>query len=267
MEYSIVVPAFNEQRRLRPTLEEMISYGRARPWDFEIIVVDDGSTDATAQLVRQMMSTTAELRIISLPANQGKGYAVRAGVLNSRGQFILFADADGSTPIREIERFERYLRDGTDVVIGSRALRDRDARVDAKLYRRLIGRIFHALVRALAVKGFKDTQCGFKIMRARAAYDLFSRMRMSGFSFDVELLSVAVKLGYVVREVAVNWTHMPGSQVNLAVDSLKMARDLFLIRSHLIRGDYDRPHVAVPVARLLERSDMVSALPHTNASA
>lgn len=244
VELSVVVPAFNEEARLEAPLREAAGWLRQRGRPAELIAVDDGSRDGTAALVRRLSAELPELRLIRLPANRGKGYAVRTGVVNARGERVLFADADGATPFAEVERLEAELDAGADVAIGSRALHGGDVRVRARLHRRLIGRSFHLLVRLLTVRGINDTQCGFKLFRAAAAHDLFSRMRMDGFSFDVEVLLMAQHRGYRVAEVPVNWEHRPGSRVNLVLDSARMAADLFAIRAHLLRGDYDAPHVA-----------------------
>jgi dolichyl-phosphate beta-glucosyltransferase len=173
---------------------------------------------------------------------------VRSGVVNARGRLVLFADADGATPISELPRLEAAVEAGGDVAIGSRALSGSGVEVKARFYRRLIGRAFHLLVETLTVRTIRDTQCGFKLFRGGVAHELFSRMRMNGFSFDVELLMMAQRRGYRVAEVPVNWTHQPGSKVNLATDSLRMARDLFVIRGRHLRGEYNSPHLAPWVA-------------------
>ena len=165
-------------------------------------------------------------------------------MINARGRRVLFADADGATPIAEVERLEAALDDGSDVAIGSRAVAREGVRVNARFYRRIIGRTFHLLVGKLAVQGIHDTQCGFKLFRADVAHDLFSRMRINGFSFDVEVLLMAQRGGYSVSEIPINWTHQPGSKVSIVRDSVKMAADLFVIRAHAMRGRYDVPHVA-----------------------
>jgi dolichyl-phosphate beta-glucosyltransferase len=243
-ELSIVVPAFNEQGRLEPSIRSYLEYCRERELATELIVVDDGSLDGTSGLVEELSADYPELRLIRLAENRGKGYAVRSGVVNARGALVLFADADGATPISELVRLEDAIRAGADVAIGSRAMAGTGVEVKAKLYRRLIGRAFHLLVESLTVRTIRDTQCGFKLFRGPVAHDLFSRMRMTGFSFDVELLMMAQRRGYRVAEVPVNWVHQPGSKVNLAVDSLRMARDLFVIRGRYMRGEYSSPHLA-----------------------
>ncbi len=242
-ELSVIIPAYNEEERLGPTLRRVLEYFRARGRSIELIVVDDGSRDRTSEVANRFAEEFDEVRLIRLAANRGKGYAVRSGVVNARGRAVLFADADSAAPIAEVERLEAALECGADIAIGSRALRSEDVQVKAKLYRRLMGRAFHQLVSWLTVRGIADTQCGFKLFRAEVAHDLFSRMRMNGFSFDVEVLMMAQRRGYRIEEVPVNWVHQPGSRVNLIVDSLRMAGDLFVIRGHALRGDYDRPHV------------------------
>lgn len=241
---SLVIPAYNEEARLERTVRDAVTYFRAERRSFELLVVDDGSRDDTSGLVRRLSEELPEVRLIRLAANHGKGYAVRTGVVNACGRTILFADADGATPFEEIERLQAALDAGADIAVGSRALQAEGVRVRARFHRRVIGRAFHALVELLTVREVKDTQCGFKLFRAPVAHDLFSRMRMNGFSFDVELLVMAARRGYRVAEVPVNWVHQPGSKIRLTVDSLKMAVDLFRIRGHCLSGEYETPHVA-----------------------
>jgi len=240
---SIVVPAYNEQGRLEPTLRAYLRYCCERDRSVEVIVVDDGSTDATTPLVERLTAEFAELRLIRLAQNQGKGYAVRSGIVNARGRRILFADADGATPIEEIERLDAALDAGADLAIGSRAVASTEVHVRTRLHRRLIGRIFHLLVRLTGVRGISDTQCGFKLFRGAVAHVLFSRMRTSGFSFDVEVLMMARLCGHRIAEVPVNWTHQPGSRVNLVTDSVRMAADLVRIRLRRLKGQYAAPHL------------------------
>ncbi len=241
---SIVIPAYNEESRIAPTVRDIVAYCRSGQRAFELILVDDGSRDGTSAVGRVLSQEFPELRVIRLAANHGKGYAVRSGVVNAIGRLVLFADADGATPIEEIERLESALDSGADIAVGSRALRATGVQVHAKLYRHLIGRTFHLLVEWLADGGVKDTQCGFKLFRSAVAQDLFSRMRMNGFSFDVEVLVMARRRGYRVAEVPVNWTHQPGSKVRLTLDSLRMAADLVRIRAHCLSGEYEIPHLA-----------------------
>ena len=246
VDLSIVIPAFNEGTRLPATLTALMAFLDRDARRAEVIIVDDGSRDDTSAQVRRFESLDARVRLIRLPQNRGKGYAVRTGIVNSAGSLVLFADADGATPFEELARLEAQLQAGARVAIGSRGVRDRTTRVQARLYRRVLGRLFHAVVRTFAVHGITDTQCGFKLFDAEAAHDLFSRMRMTGFSFDVEVLLMAIRSGYRVAEVPVNWTHQPGSKVRVLRDGLLMARDVLRIRANAVAGVYDEPHIALP---------------------
>ena len=196
--------------------------------------------------MRQIEATDNRFRLIRLPQNRGKGFAVRTGIVNSSGRLVLFADADGATPFTEFLRLEDQIASGSRIAIGSRAIRNEVTKVEARVYRRVAGRLFHAVVRLYAIGGFNDTQCGFKVFDAAAAHDLFSRMRMNGYSFDVEVLLMAGRAGYRVAEVPVNWTHQPGSKVHVVRDGLRMAVDVFRIRANAARGVYDQPHIALP---------------------
>lgn len=244
-ELSVVIPAYNESARLPGTLRSIAAWLDARAEPIEIIVVDDGSTDETSAVVRGVERRDPRFKLIRLARNRGKGNAVRVGVVNSNGRRVLFNDADGATPIEEISRLERALDEGADIAIGSRAKKSAATHVTTKWHRRVLGRAFHQLVRLLTVRGVVDTQCGFKLFEADVAQDLFSRMRMDGFSFDVELLLMAQRRGYRVAEVPVNWTHQHGSRISVVRDGLRMAADLFTIRANALRGLYDEPHIRV----------------------
>lgn len=241
---SIVIPAYNEERRIGPTLTRVIEYLDRRRAEYEVIVVDDGSRDATCELVREFAAARPRVRLLAQSANAGKGAAVRAGVLASRGRDVLFTDADLSTPIEELERLEAQLRGGADVAIGSRAAPG-DVERRQPLLRRIQGRGFHLVVRALgfrAVAAIRDTQCGFKLFRGSVARALFGELTLTGFAFDVELLELAHDR-FRIAEVPVAWTHADGSKVRPGIDALKMVRDLARIRwSWMRRG---RPVLAL----------------------
>ncbi len=238
IELSIVVPAFNEEARLPKTLLATYEYFHAREMSYEIIVVDDGSSDDTGHVVRQFETLTPTIRLLTYPTNRGKGYAVRFGILNARGRQVLFMDADGATPIQEIERLEAAIAAGAHIAIGSRARFSRDTGVQTLWYRKFLGRIFNAIVNVLILPGIADTQCGFKLFLHPAAELLFRRQQMERFSFDVEVLYLARRAHLRIAEVPVNWTNVPGSKVHLGRDSLLMLRDVMKMRFRAFFGGY-----------------------------
>ncbi len=211
--WSIVIPAFNEARRLPGYLDEVASHFDARGEPFEVIVVDDGSTDGTAALVEARRHPA--VRVLRASQNSGKGAAVRVGMLQARGTYRLFVDADGATPIGEVKRLEHALAAGADVAIGSRVIVDPTVSVVARPHRVAAGRIFNWAVAILGLEGIADSQCGFKAFKAEAAERLFGALRTQGFGFDVELLLAAQAAGYRIVEVAVNWTDRAGSKVGV----------------------------------------------------
>lgn len=213
--YSIVIPAFNEARRLPRYLDEVVGFFDGRGEPYEVVVVDDGSTDGTAGLVRSLASRHPAVRVVPLGRNRGKGAAVRAGMLSAVGALRLFTDADGATPIAELKRLEPALAAGADVVIGSRALADPAVSVRARAHRVAAGRLFNWLVARLGLRGVADSQCGFKLFTAAAAGRLFGALRTQGFGFDVELLLRAQAAGLRVVEVPVNWADQDGSKVGV----------------------------------------------------
>jgi dolichyl-phosphate beta-glucosyltransferase len=199
VDLSVVVPAYNEERRLPPTLIDMIDYLDRRGLSYEILVIDDGSRDGTPEVVRKFERVRNQVRLIQLPKNYGKGHAVRLGVLNSRGARVLFADADGATPIQELDRLQTALSSGADLAIGSRALASSDTKVATSIHRRVLGRVFNRCVNLILLPSIADTQCGFKMFTRTAALFLFRRQRADRFSFDVELLYMAHKANMVIN--------------------------------------------------------------------
>jgi dolichyl-phosphate beta-glucosyltransferase len=238
VDLSIIVPAYNEERRLPPTLIDIIDFFDRKALSYEVLVIDDGSKDTTAEVVRKFERVRSQVRLIQLPRNYGKGHAVRLGVLNSRGSQILFADADGATPIQEFDRLEAALTGGADIAIGSRALASKETKVATSIHRRFLGRVFNKCVNMILLPSIADTQCGFKMFTRKAALFLFRRQRADRFSFDVELLYMAHKANLAIKEVPINWTNVPGSKVNLVLDSLSMFRDVF--RFKVIHRGIDR---------------------------
>ena len=229
---SVVVPALNEEDRLPRTLERIVSHLGRRREGYELVVVDDGSRDRTAERAQAARAT-----VLRNEATRGKGYAVRRGMLAASGARRLMTDADLSTPIEELDRLCARMDEGHDVVIGSRALPGARIEVHQPWYRENMGRLFNLFVRALAVPGVTDTQCGFKLFSASAARDVFSSARLDGFSFDVEVLFLARRKGYRIAEVPVVWRNDAASRVSLVRGFLAFP-DLLRIRTNDWRGRY-----------------------------
>jgi dolichyl-phosphate beta-glucosyltransferase len=233
MSVSIIIPAYNEELRLPITLAATVDYFAARAEPFELLVVDDGSSDGTAKLVAEYAQKRPEHKILCLNygGNRGKGFAVRYGMLRATGETRLFCDADLATPVEEYECVLNGMNEkSAQVGIGSRPLRESHLMVHQPFYREAFGRCSNVVIQALAVKGVKDTQCGFKIFSAAAAQEIFSRSKIDGFAFDVEALYLARKLGYEIAEVPIRWSDKAGSKVNMVRDGIKAARDLVAIR-------------------------------------
>jgi dolichyl-phosphate beta-glucosyltransferase len=227
---SVVIPAFNEERRLPKTVGEIDAFLRERGYDAEIVVVDDGSRDATYEKARSLCETIPSLRVLTFPRNHGKGFAVKAGMLAATRSAVLFSDADHSTPISDIDRlWEPYDR-GCDIVIASRHLAQSEILVRQPAHRRFIGRSFNMIVSLFAVRGIRDTQCGFKLFRQETARRIFSRLRTDGFAFDVEILIRARQQGLRIAEVPVRWVDSPGSRVHPLRDSSRMFVEILRMR-------------------------------------
>ena len=244
---SIVIPAYNEERRLPGSLEKVLAFLQTKDYPAEVIVVDDGSTDNTVGIVEGFMDRYPSVSIIKND-HRGKGYAVRAGMLAAQGTYVLFSDADLATPIDEIDRLLAFLEDGYDIAIGSREGLGAQ-RINEPGYRHLMGRVFNLLVRLMAVGGFQDTQCGFKCFRRKVAQDLFQRVQLYGAEaglakggmvtgFDVEVLFLALKRGYKVKEVPVQWHYGAKTKVNPLLDSVRMFMDVLRVRLNDWRGKY-----------------------------
>lgn len=224
---SIVIPAYNEEKRLPDTLKKIIAYFNSKNNAYEIIIVDDGSKDNTASISQNFAPT---VNVIKLGQNMGKGAAVRTGMLAASGDIVLFTDADSSTPIYEIEKLLPFIEEGFDVVIGSRAIDYSQIKIHQPFYREIMGKTFNKIVQFLVIKGIRDTQCGFKLLTKNAAQTIFSKALVNGFSFDVEMLYLANKLHLKIKEVPVEWYNDEQSKVNPIFDSINMLIEILKIK-------------------------------------
>jgi glycosyltransferase involved in cell wall biosynthesis len=236
---SIVVPAYNEQARLPDTIRRIHDYLSGSDWVFhEIVVVDDGSTDATVEVASAFAKENPHVRVLRNPGNRGKGYSVRHGMMEARGEWRLFTDADLSAPIEEIEKLWTAIeRDGSLVAIGSRALDRSLIGVHQPGMRESAGRVFNAVMRTVVGLPIADTQCGFKLFQGAASREVFSRQTQERFGFDVEILFIAKKHGYRISEVPVRWNHMEGSKVGM-LTGLHAFSELAAVRWNDLRGKY-----------------------------
>jgi len=249
--YSIVIPAYNESARLGATLDKVLAYVRAQQWDAEVVVVNDGSRDNTAEIVREFAQKNPALRLLENPGNRGKGYSVRNGMLHARGRVVLFSDADLSSPIEEAPKLFQALEDGADVAIGSRWLRTELQTQRQPLHRQLFGRIFNLLLRITLGLQFADTQCGFKAFKQSAAKAIFPLQKIERWGFDPEILFLARKFGFKVQEVPVRWGHSGGARINPLVDGARMFQEMLRIRWNDLTGRYNgAPAIAPQPAKL-----------------
>jgi dolichyl-phosphate beta-glucosyltransferase len=242
-ELSIVIPAYNEEKRLPRALARLRDYFAARgagPDGFEILVVDDGSADSTANITRDWTRELPSLRLVPNGRNRGKGYSVRHGMLEARGRLALFTDADLSSPIEELEKLLAAIRAGNDVAIGSRALDRSLIETHQSRLRELAGIIFNGFVRLFTGLPYHDTQCGFKIFVREPSRIVFEQQRIEGFGFDPEILFLAKRHGLRGAEVPVRWAHDPATKVHVVRDSLRMFGDLIYIRWNWLRGLYPK---------------------------
>jgi glycosyltransferase involved in cell wall biosynthesis len=251
---SIVIPAYNESTRIERTLQRVMECVDRQGWDAEVLVVDDGSVDGTVEIVRRWMERNPRLYLVQNDGNRGKGYSVRNGLLQAAGEVVMFTDADLSAPMEEAERLMAAIVAGADVAIGSRWM-DRTRQTQHQpMYRRFFGRCFNWVTRTVMGLPFKDTQCGFKAFKRTAAQVIFRLQRIERWGFDPEILFIARKLGYDIREVAVTWGHDERSRMSYLKDGMKMLEEIAAIRINSIAGRYD-----CDIAAMKDTSAMVTA--------
>ena len=246
MTYSFIIPAYNESSRIRPTLDELLRYSHDRGWDVEILLVDDGSRDDTAQIVREYGRAHQQILLVENPGNRGKGFSVRNGMLHARGDICLFTDADLSSPISEAPKLFDAISAGADIAIGSRWLRP-DLQTDRQpLYRQAFGRIFNVVLRVFLGLNFADTQCGFKAFRREAAQRIFPLQKIERWGFDPEILFLARRMNFTVKEVPVVWAHNEGTRLHPFRDGFRMFLEVLRIRWNSISGAYTAAAVPSP---------------------
>ncbi len=236
---SVIIPAYNEEFRIKKILIDIDEYLKKQNYDYEIIVVNDGSKDKTAEVVSVLESKIVNLRLIDNKENKGKGYAVKQGILQAKGKYRLFTDADNSTSIEQVEKMWPYFQQGYDIVIGSRDVQEAVVAVPQLWFRRLLGDIFNLIVQIIGgLWGIWDTQCGFKGFNKKVVKDIFPKLTVIGWAFDVEVLVLGKKAGYKIKEVPVRWINSFESKVKLK-GMIKMLFDVFKIRLNLIKRTYD----------------------------
>lgn len=239
-EYGIIIPAYNEGARLGQTLERVLHYIAAQSWNAEVIVVDDGSRDRTPELVRGYARQYPALKLLQNPGNRGKGYSVRNGMLHASADFLLFTDADLSSPIEEAAKLFGALRSGADIAIGSRWLQPELQALRQSPLRQLYGRLFNLLLRGVLGLNFKDTQCGFKAFTRSAAQIVFPMQRIERWGFDPELLFLARRAGLKVKEIPVVWSHAEGTRLSPLRDGFRMLGEVLAVRANSLAGRYPK---------------------------
>ena len=239
-QYSIVIPAYNESARIGRAVTEVLRTLDEKHWDAEVLVVNDGSTDNTAAIVQSFVAKDPRVRLLQNGTNRGKGFSVRNGVLHSSGNIVMFTDADLSSPMPEAERLFAAIRDGADMAIGSRWLQTSRQTIHQPLYRQFFGRCFNLVTRMMMRLPFADTQCGFKAFRRGAAQTIFQLQRIERWGFDPEILFIALKRGYNIKEVPVTWGHDERSRMSYLRDGIKMLEELLYVRWNSLVGVYNR---------------------------
>ena len=236
--YSIVIPAYNESSRIPATLRSVVDTIRDRNWNAEVVVVNDGSLDNTAEVVRAFAQSAPEVRLVENPRNCGKGYSVRHGVLNALGDVVMFTDADLSSPMEEADGLFAAIAKGADIAIGSRWLATSRQTHRQPLYRQFFGRCFNLLTRMVMNLPFADTQCGFKAFTRTAAQTVFQLQTIERWGFDPEILFIALKRGYQIKEVPVSWAHDARTRISYLRDGIQMLKELAIVRWNALLGRY-----------------------------
>jgi dolichyl-phosphate beta-glucosyltransferase len=234
---SVIIPAFNEEGQIEQTLASVCSFLQRRSFDWETVVVDDGSTDQTARLVTNFSKIDPRVRLLQYGVNHGKGYAVRYGMLQTSGKYRLFMDADNSTAIDHFELFLPLLESGTDIVIGSRAVVGAEIAVHQPKWKEILGMLGNRWIRILTVPGIQDTQAGFKVFSAEAAQNIFPYLTIDGWGFDIELLVIARSRGYKIAEVPIRWINNPQTKVT-GMAYFEVLKDVIKVRYNIWRGIY-----------------------------
>lgn len=234
---SIVVPAYKEEKRVAKIIKAVKQYEETHDFDVEVIIVVDGSPDKTAEEAKKLSLDMKNIIVIDRKENKGKGFTVKEGIMKANGKYILFTDADNSTPLYQADKLLDFI-EKYEVVIGSRYCQDGKLARPQPFYRIFGSRALNLLIQLLAARGIKDTQCGFKLFQRDAAKEIFKRVTFDRFSFDIEVLAIARKLGYKTKEVGITWFDDPHSTVNPIKDGLRMARDSWLVRKNILLGKY-----------------------------
>ncbi len=250
---SIVIPAYNEGARIEKTLRRVMECVSERGWDAEVLVVDDGSSDRTPEIVTRWMERYPRLHLVQNPGNRGKGYSVRNGLLQAAGEIVMFTDADLSAPMEEAEGLIAAIAGGADVAIGSRWVDRTRQTIHQPMYRQIFGRCFNWITRTVMGLPFKDTQCGFKAFKREAAQVIFRLQTIERWGFDPEILFIAQKLKYVIAEVSVTWGHDERSRMSYLRDGMKMLEEMAVIRGNSVAGRYDEA-----IAAMKDTSKMVT---------
>jgi dolichyl-phosphate beta-glucosyltransferase len=239
-QYSIVIPAYNEGARISGALESVVAFVREHGWSAEVIVVNDGSRDKTAEIVEEFAANAPEVKLLQNPGNRGKGYSVRHGILKSVGEVVMFTDADLSAPIEEAVGLVAAIADGADIAIGSRWLERTRQTIRQPLYRQIFGRCFNGVTRAVMGLPYADTQCGFKAFTRAAAQTIFQLQTIERWGFDPEILFIALKRGYRIVEVPVSWAHDERSKISYLKDGMRMLQDIAIVRWNAMLGRYSK---------------------------